>query len=101
MNFAEYVQGLQADPEYRGQVAHVERIARRSAEYASPVEPIRPDLSARLRELGIDRLYTHQAQALDAVRQGDTVVVVTATASGKTLCYNLPTLEAVLSNPRS
>jgi DEAD/DEAH box helicase domain-containing protein len=101
MNFADYVRQLQADSDYRGQVAHVELIARRSAEYASPVEPLLPELEVKLRELGVERLYTHQAQALDAVRGGNDVIVVTATASGKTLCYNLPAIEAVLKDPRA
>lgn len=101
MDFAEYVRQLERDSDYRGQIAHVERIARRSAEYASPCEPLQPELTRRLREMGVERLYSHQAQALDAVRRGEDVVIVTATASGKTLCYNLPTLEAVVTNPSS
>src|SRR5262249_60782377 len=44
------------------------------------------------------RLYRHQAAAAEAVRAGENVVIVTPTASGKTLCYNLPVLNAVLEN---
>ena len=48
---------------------------------------------------GIERLYTHQAQALAEAAAGRNVCVVTPTASGKTLCYNLPVLNAILQNP--
>jgi DEAD/DEAH box helicase domain-containing protein len=101
MDFNEYISGLKADPDYRGQVAHEQVIPPRPAQYASPEEPVHPVLEARLHALGIDRLYSHQAAALNAVRRGEHLISVTATASGKTLTYNLPTLEAVLREPRS
>jgi superfamily II DNA helicase RecQ len=47
----------------------------------------------------MERLYTHQAEAFEAAWAGRDVVVVTPTASGKTLCYNLPVLGAILENP--
>jgi DEAD/DEAH box helicase domain-containing protein len=47
---------------------------------------------------GVSRLYTHQARAAEAVHSGRNVVIVTPTASGKTLCYNLPVLNAILEN---
>ncbi len=60
-------------------------------------------VEARLAEVyrckGIDRLYTHQAQAAEMVHAGKNVVVVTPTASGKTLCYNLPVLNSILADP--
>jgi len=59
-------------------------------------------LDARLRVVfegrGVQSLYTHQAQALELVHKGRNVVVVTPTASGKTLCYNLPVLNAILAD---
>ena len=48
---------------------------------------------------GVRELYSHQAATAELVRSGKNVVVVTPTASGKTLCYNLPVLNAVLENP--
>ena len=50
---------------------------------------------------GINRLYAHQAAALDAVRNGNNIVVVTPTASGKTLCYNLPVLTELVTNQKA
>jgi DEAD/DEAH box helicase domain-containing protein len=64
--------------------------------------PFPPDLDGRiaaaLRKRGVDRLYTHQAEVWEQARQGQNVVVVTPTASGKTLCYNLPCLQILLSD---
>jgi DEAD/DEAH box helicase domain-containing protein len=56
-------------------------------------------LSEAYRAKGIQELYSHQAATAQLVRDGKNVVVVTPTASGKTLCYNLPVLNAVLENP--
>ncbi|MCL6581645.1 MAG: DEAD/DEAH box helicase, partial [Firmicutes bacterium] len=54
-----------------------------------------------LKARGIERLYSHQAEALEAVRGGRSVVVVTPTASGKTLCYNLPVVNEIASRPEA
>jgi DEAD/DEAH box helicase domain-containing protein len=58
-----------------------------------------PRLRQVLETRGIRRLYRHQAEAIDRVRQGRDVVLVTPTASGKTLCYNLPVLQRILAEP--
>jgi DEAD/DEAH box helicase domain-containing protein len=58
-----------------------------------------PALVGALRERGITSLYSHQARAYEAVRSGRHLVVVTPTASGKTLCYNLPVLQRLLETP--
>src|SRR2546423_5743269 len=60
---------------------------------------LRPELVAALGRRGIERLYSHQAEAYNAVRSGRHLVVVTPTASGKTLCYNLPVLQRLLESP--
>jgi DEAD/DEAH box helicase domain-containing protein len=56
-------------------------------------------LAEAYRTKAIEQLYSHQASTAELVRDGKNVVVVTPTASGKTLCYNLPVLNAVLENP--
>jgi DEAD/DEAH box helicase domain-containing protein len=58
-----------------------------------------PRLGDALRARGITALYSHQARAWELVQQGKNIVVVTPTASGKTLCYNLPALQALLHEP--
>lgn len=60
---------------------------------------VHPSITAALAAKSISRLYSHQADALDHVRAGQNVVAVTPTASGKTLCYNLPVLQAMLDAP--
>jgi DEAD/DEAH box helicase domain-containing protein len=59
---------------------------------------VRPELAEAYRAKGIEQLYSHQAAAAELARAGKDFVVVTPTASGKTLCYNLPILNAVLEN---
>jgi len=73
----------------------------REAQWADFPAWVHPDLAAAYAAKGIRRLYTHQAAAAEAVHAGKNVVIVTPTASGKTLCYNLPVLNAVLENSDS
>lgn len=54
-----------------------------------------------LKNRGIEKLYSHQASAIKAVQNGDNIVVVTPTASGKTMCYNLPVLNTILQDSNS
>ncbi len=79
--------------DYGGELAHVERLAARPARHAAPSAVLPGPLLSALDALGIEQLYTHQAQAIDLVRAGRSVVLVTGTASGKTLAYNLPVVE--------
>src|SRR5438270_111600 len=69
------------------------------ATYAPLPADLRPELVAALRGRGIDQLYSHQFEAYTSVRKGNHLVVVTPTASGKTLCYNLPVLQRLLEDP--
>ncbi|MEJ7697643.1 MAG: DEAD/DEAH box helicase [Candidatus Limnocylindrales bacterium] len=58
-----------------------------------------PRIVAGLASRGIDSLYCHQAEAIEAIHRGEDVVVVTPTASGKTLCYAVPALQAIAEDP--
>jgi len=78
-----------------------ETIRSREARYADIPDGLDKNLIAALRQRGIDSLFTHQARAIAATLNGDHVAVVSGTASGKTLCYNLPTLQSLISNPTS
>ncbi|HEX6289811.1 MAG TPA: DEAD/DEAH box helicase [Herpetosiphonaceae bacterium] len=101
MHLSEFLQLLQSRPEYRERIVHLERINPRMAEWAESTAPLAAPLQAALDTQGIRRLYSHQAQALDLGRARRHFGVVTATASGKTLCYHLPTLEAIHAEPRA
>ncbi len=95
----DFIEAFLSDPEIAPCVAHVERLPARDAEWAA----LPTDLDARLREglasRGIGRLYSHQAASYSMVRRGEDLVVVTPTASGKTLCYNLPVVQSLLEEP--
>jgi len=62
---------------------------------------IDPRLAGALQSRGIEQLYSHQAQGIEAALRGDNTVVVTPTASGKTLCYNIPVLQSILVDPEA
>ncbi len=66
-----------------------------------PVPALNPALSDRLNELGLDKLYTHQAEAIKAAVAGENVIVATPTASGKTMCYTAPVVNEFLADPDS
>jgi DEAD/DEAH box helicase domain-containing protein len=77
----------------------VRQIPAREAKFRPMPGWVTSALSEAYRAKGIQELYSHQSAAAEAVHGGRSVVVVTPTASGKTLCYNLPVLNAVLQNP--
>ena len=80
-------------------VTAVRRFPARPAQTVPIPDTIDPHLGDALRARGIEALYTHQARALELLGKGGHCVVVTPTASGKTLCYNLPVLQALLTEP--
>jgi DEAD/DEAH box helicase domain-containing protein len=77
----------------------VREIPARDAKFRPVPVWVASALSEAYRTKGIQELYSHQAATAELVHHGKNVVVVTPTASGKTLCYNLPVLHAVLENP--
>ncbi len=88
--------------DYNGEIlTAIRHFPAREAQWADFPAWVHPDLAAAYAAKGIRRLYTHQAAAAEAVHAGKNVVIVTPTASGKTLCYNLPVLNAVLENSDS
>ncbi|MGB2820220.1 MAG: DEAD/DEAH box helicase, partial [Phycisphaerae bacterium] len=94
--FIQRVKGLDF---FRGQVQHVEALPVRPAKLAAVPGGLHPAVREALEAEGIGQLYSHQAEAIGKVRQGRHVVVVTGTASGKTLCYNIPIVEAAIADP--
>jgi DEAD/DEAH box helicase domain-containing protein len=84
-----------------GYVTAVRRLPAKAAEYAPFSDGLDERLRHALASRGISGLYTHQAQAIDHALAGRHVVVITPTASGKTLCYNAPILNAILQDPSS
>ena len=95
------LESLRFDRAFMAQVTAWERLPARPARYAEPPAGLDPRLMAALRALGAAPLYTHQAEAAEAALAGRDVAVVTGTASGKTLCYNLPVLHTLLNEPQA
>src|SRR5579862_334620 len=77
----------------------IRHMAAREGEYAEIPSSVAPALRDALIARGIPRLYVHQADAFERSVAGQNVVVVTPTASGKTLCYNLPVLQRLVDDP--
>jgi DEAD/DEAH box helicase domain-containing protein len=82
-----------------GWVTAIRRLPSKSAEFAAFPESIAPRLRQVLAGRGVEQLYTHQAAAIEHVLARRNVVITTPTASGKTLCYNAPVLNAILRDP--
>ena len=84
---------------YDGQLSHAEPLASKEAVFAETAKGLHPTIQQTLSKGGIAHLYSHQAEAIDKARAGQNVVIVTSTASGKTLCYNIPIVEAFIRDP--
>ena len=90
---------LLAEPSLSGGVLHHAHMPARPADFVPMPDWLHPGLAVGLASRGVTALYRHQAEAMEAVRAGDDVVVVTPTASGKSLCYLVPTLQALADDP--
>jgi DEAD/DEAH box helicase domain-containing protein len=101
MTLEQILDFLRADSEIKGNIVHWKTFAPRQARFADFPEALNQRLVATLVERGISSLYTHQAEAIREIMDGKDVVVVTPTASGKTLCYNLPVLNEIMHDPNS
>jgi DEAD/DEAH box helicase domain-containing protein len=77
----------------------IHTIEARAAQEATEVPPLDPRLLDHLQSKGIWPLYSHQAQAIDAVLKGENIVVASSTASGKTLCSTVPVIDTMLKDP--
>jgi DEAD/DEAH box helicase domain-containing protein len=96
-----FLERLRSSRHYRGQIGHIARLPARPARTAFLTPALAEPLPQVLERHGIAALYQHQVTAIEQTRAGRDVVVVTGTASGKTLCYNLPVLERLLAEPQA
>jgi len=90
---------LRRDPEFMQRVSHWEVVPARDGKYADIPPGVDPRIRSALAARGIARIYSHQLASWNEVRAGRSVVLVSPTASGKTLAYNLPVLQALLEDP--
>ena len=93
---ADLLREWRGDPEFMANVAAWRTLPAQAAQLVPPPTGLHPALTDALYGRGIDALYTHQAEAVTAALAGEHVAIVTPTASGKTLCYNLPVFDALL-----
>src|SRR5438309_1367130 len=91
-----HFQSVQREPDSAVRAIHHQPAA--AGDFAEVPAAVDARLQAALKKRGIVRLYTHQAEAFEHVQSGRNVVIVTPTASGKTLCYNLPVLNLLLGD---
>jgi DEAD/DEAH box helicase domain-containing protein len=99
--FDSFLKHLARHPEYVGQIENKRLLPARPATYGSSNHEMSPELRDLLGKAGIQYLYEHQAKAFDLAMQGSNVLSVSGTASGKSLCYNLPIMENILSNKKA
>jgi len=98
MSVESVLERLLSQDEFRRRLTLDHTLPARPARYAAFPEELDSRLAHALAARGISQLYTHQAEAARQALRGEHAVIVTPTASGKTLCYNLPVLHAMLKN---
>ena len=101
MDASAFVDHLEKLPWYRGQILHKEAIHTRAASLAALDPPLISRLEQALGSSGVEFLYSHQVESINALRTGANVIVATPAASGKSLRYQLPVLEALLGDSSS
>jgi DEAD/DEAH box helicase domain-containing protein len=101
MDARRFLKELTSGQYYQDQIAFVNHIPSKTAEYGEVSPPLSPVIERLLADKGISKLYSHQAAAINEVRLGRHTVVVTSTASGKSLCYLVPALEQFVRDQES
>ncbi|HEY5039830.1 MAG TPA: DEAD/DEAH box helicase, partial [bacterium] len=90
---------LKSREDLRDRIKHVEILAAQRAQYHAWPKTLLPDLIKVMEKSGYEALWTHQAHAIEALHRGVHVGITTPTASGKTLCFNLPVIQSILKDP--
>ena len=101
MNLLQILDELKQDKYFQSCISHWEVLPPREAIYFEFPPSINPLIKSVLHKRGIRKLYSHQATTIENVLSGKNVVIVTPTASGKTLCYNLPVVNKILEKPET
>lgn len=98
---SEMVEHLRNGIGSKGQVVHVEDINARKATYVKLSDELSETTKSALKRIGLNTLYSHQAEAISAALSEKNVVVATMTSSGKSLCYNVPVFEELCKDTDS
>jgi len=100
VDFEEFLRFLKSQDYYRDQIYHIESIPEHKAQFGDLEKPLRKRLQRWL-EINNIKLWRHQVEAIDLIRNNKNTVIATSTASGKSLCYNLPVLQSILEEPKT
>jgi DEAD/DEAH box helicase domain-containing protein len=100
VDFEDFLKFIKSQDFYCGQIYHIEHIPELKARFEALDKPLRKRLERWLTTKEI-KLWSHQAEAINSIRQGNNTVIVTSTASGKSLCYNLPVVDYLLNNEKT
>ena len=98
---ADFLTSLSVDSVATSCLVHHEALPSRSAVYGGLEHPLSETVRGVLGKRGIQDLYIHQTQAINALRRRKHVIVSTSTASGKSMCYNLPVMSVIEANPKA
>lgn len=93
-----FIESIPFDPQLNKRISHIEKIKEKGADFSDFPKDLDNRLVRALMESGIEHLYSHQIKAYSLLKEGKNVVVVTPTASGKTLCYNVPVIDKILKD---
>lgn len=99
MNLTQLIEHLSQSRNFQANVTEWRRLPAVPARFAAWPEGLDERVITAMASRGVQQPYSHQAAAMTAVLAGDHVVVVTPTASGKTVCYNGPVLDAIVKDP--
>lgn len=99
MEISRLLNEIKATSRYENQIVHIEETPARDAIY-TPLE-LKAQVKTALSGIGIEALYSHQAEAIEKVREGKDLVLCTSTASGKSLTYMVPIFEAIMKDPEA
>ncbi|WP_419956295.1 DEAD/DEAH box helicase [Neobacillus niacini] len=100
-NLQDILADLKINESFKENIVTWKTLEAKEAQTVSLPDNLHSALRDSLTSKGIERLYTHQKSAYEKIMTGNSIVAVTPTASGKTLCYNLPVLQSILSNPNA
>ena len=100
VDIEEFIRFLKSQNFYQDQIYHIEHIPEQKPQYGDLELPLRKRLQRWLEENDL-KLWGHQAEAINLIRNKKNTVIVTSTASGKSLCYNIPVLQSILEEPKT
>ena len=101
MNITSFINRLKSSEDFGNLIAHHHIIPQKKAIHCSEESFVSNQLGDALKGIGINSLYSHQYESIKAVRDGKNVILSTPTSSGKTLAYNIPVFESVLSDDQT